>query len=84
VTFDELPRGHYRCILADPPWHFRARTALQVGNWTSRRDAEKHYGVMGVDDIAALSVKELAAKDAHLFIWTTGPCLRASFAFSRR
>jgi hypothetical protein len=27
VSFDDLPRGHYRCILADPPWHFRARSA---------------------------------------------------------
>lgn len=77
--FDGLPQHHYRCILADPPWHFLARTALQVGNWTSRRDAEKHYRVMGVDDIAAMPVKELAAKDAHLFMWTTGPCLRQSF-----
>lgn len=77
--FDGLPQHHYRCILADPPWHFLARTALQVGNWTSRRDAEKHYLVMGVDDIAAMPVKELAAKDAHLFMWTTGPCLRQSF-----
>lgn len=79
MSFDDLPRAHYGCILADPPWHFRARTALQVGNWTSRRDAEKHYSVMGVDDIAALPVREIAAKDAHLFIWTTGPCLRQTF-----
>lgn len=79
MTFADLPRGHYRCILADPPWHFRARTALQVGNWTSRRDAEKHYAVMGVDDIAAMPVKDIAHKDAHLFIWTTGPCLRQTF-----
>lgn len=77
--FAGLQRGHYGVILADPPWHFRARTALQMSNWTSRRDAEKHYAVMGVDDIAAMPVKELAAKDAHLFLWTTGPCLRQSF-----
>jgi N6-adenosine-specific RNA methylase IME4 len=77
--FEDLPRNHFGAIVADPPWHFRARTALQVGNWTSRRDAEKHYGVMGVDDIAALPVRDLAAKDAHLFLWTTGPCLRQAF-----
>lgn len=69
----------YRAILADPPWHFRARTALQVGNWTSRRDAEKHYPVMGIEDIKALPVRDMAAKDAHLFLWTTGPCLRQAF-----
>lgn len=78
--FADLPRGHFGCILADPPWHFRARTALQMSNWTSRRDAEKHYSVMGIDDITNMPVKDLAAKDAHLWIWTTGPCLEMTFA----
>lgn len=78
-AFDGLPSRHFAAIVADPPWHFRARTALQVGNWVSRRDAEKHYPVMGLDDIKALPVRELAADDAHLFLWTTGPCLRQSF-----
>src|SRR3990167_3404208 len=73
--FEGLRPHSYSAILADPPWHFRARTALQVGNWTSRRDSEKHYRVMGVDDIAALPVKDMAAADAHLFLWVTGPML---------
>ena len=67
--------GTFKMIVADPPWHFRARTALQMLNWTSRRDAERHYNVMGVDDIAAMPVKELAAPDAHLLMWITGPLL---------
>jgi N6-adenosine-specific RNA methylase IME4 len=71
--FTGLQRKHYGLLAVDPPWHFRARTALQMSNWTSRRDAEKHYAVMGVDDIAALPVKELAADDAHLMLWITGP-----------
>lgn len=77
----ELPtiEGGWPCVLADPPWHFRARTALQVGNWTSGRDAEKHYDVMGIEDIKAMPVKKVAAKDAHLFLWTTGPCLPLAF-----
>lgn len=74
-----LPQRHFKAIMADPPWHFRARTALQMSNWTSRRDAEKHYAVMGVDDIKAMPVRDLAAKDAHLFLWVTGPCLRQGF-----
>jgi N6-adenosine-specific RNA methylase IME4 len=77
-VFADLPQKHFGAILADPPWHFRARTALQ-SNWTSRRDVEKHYAVMGSDDIAALPVKNLAAPDAHLFLWTTGPALRQAF-----
>ena len=72
---DAPQAGKYKMIVADPPWHFRARTALQMTNWTSRRDAEKHYNVMGVDDIAALPVKDLAGPDAHLMLWITGPLL---------
>jgi N6-adenosine-specific RNA methylase IME4 len=75
----DLPQRHFGAIVVDPPWHFRARTALQVGNWTSRRDAEKHYKVMGLDEIAALPVRDLALPDSHLFLWTTGPCLPQSF-----
>jgi len=72
----DLPQaGQYKMVVADPPWHFRARTALQMTNWTSRRDAEKHYPVMGVDDIAALPVREIVAQDAHLLLWITGPLL---------
>lgn len=77
--FEGLEPGTFKAIVADPPWHFRARTALQMSNWTSRRDAERHYPVMGIEDIKALPVRTLAAKDAHLFLWTTGPCLRMAF-----
>lgn len=76
---ESIPKGTYKAIIADPPWHFRARTALQMSNWTSRRDAERHYPVMGIDDIKNMPVKEVAAPDAHLFLWTTGPCLRMAF-----
>ena len=80
VSFEGLTPGKYRAICADPPWHFRARTALQMSNWTSRRDAEKHYAVMGVEDIMAMPVKNLAHNDGcHLFMWVTGPCLRHAF-----
>lgn len=77
--FADLPKGHYGAIMADPPWHFRHFTKLDKSNWVSRRDAEKHYPVMALDDIKALPVKDIAAKDAHLFIWTTGPCLPKTF-----
>jgi len=50
-----------------------------MSNWTSRRDAEKHYPVLGVDDIKGLPVREVAAKDAHLLLWATGPCLQQAF-----
>lgn len=74
--FGELRHKSFGCIVADPPWHFRARTALQMTNFNSRRDVEKHYPVMSLDAIEALPVQELAAAEGcHLFLWTTGPML---------
>jgi N6-adenosine-specific RNA methylase IME4 len=77
MPFADLQRGHYRAIFADPPWHFRARTAIQTQNGS--RSVEMHYGTLSVADIAALPVGALAAKDAHLFLCATGPCLRQAF-----
>lgn len=77
--FGAMVPGSYAAIVADPPWHFRARTPLQMSNWTSRRDAEKHFTVMGTEDIMRLPVRDLAAPDAHLFLWVTGPCLPQAF-----
>lgn len=69
-----LPQaGRYAMVCVDPPWNFRARTALQMANWSSRRDVEKHYAVMTEADIAELPVKQIAAPDAHLLLWITGP-----------
>lgn len=72
--FGDLPRGTFKCVAADPPWHFRTRT-----DFVSDRDPQNHYPVMNLADICALPVRDLAAKDAHLFLWTTGPCLPHAF-----
>lgn len=78
--FSTLEAGSYRAIVADPPWSFKCHTELQSANWNSRRDVEKHYAVMMLDDVAALPVGRLAHKDGcHLFLWASGPCLRQAF-----
>lgn len=77
--FDGLPQGHFAAIAVDPPWHFKARTAIQSTNPGSRRDAARHYDTMNLKDIMALPVSSLAAKDCHLFLWTTGPNLKQAF-----
>jgi N6-adenosine-specific RNA methylase IME4 len=75
MTPPDWPTGKFSCITADPPWHFRARTALQSRDFKSARDAEKHYDTMCLDDIAALPVGDLAAENCHLWLWVTGPML---------
>src|SRR5689334_15450921 len=62
--------ARYSILLADPPWAFQ--------NWSARgagRGASRHYAVMSLDDICALPVASVAAKDATLFLWATGPML---------
>lgn len=72
--FEGLPRGHYGAILADPPWDFKT--------WTGKPNArgpQNHYQVLDMDQIAALPVADLAAKDCVLFLWTCWPTMQGAF-----
>jgi N6-adenosine-specific RNA methylase IME4 len=64
----------YGTILADPPW--------QYGNNTKRLNGTtgRHYADMALADICALPVRDVAAEDAVLLLWTTWPMLRDAFA----
>jgi N6-adenosine-specific RNA methylase IME4 len=54
-------------IYADPPWLY--------GNQGTRAATGNHYGGMTVEEIAALPIRELAADNAHLHLWTTNAFL---------
>ena len=60
-----LPAGGFATILVDPPW------PLQSG--------EKHYRTMSLARIMALPVGALAARDAHLWLWTTNALLPRAY-----
>ena len=60
-----LPPGGFATILVDPPW------PLQGG--------EKHYRTMRLTRITALPVGALAARDAHLWLWTTNALLPTAY-----
>lgn len=66
-----IPPGPFSCILADPPWHHASRSA----KGQTRRSPSHHYATMSLPDICALPVAASAAKDCHLFLWTTWPHL---------
>lgn len=57
----------YNIIYADPPWQYNDKGCN--GN------AEKHYHTMKLADICELPVKDLAADDCVLFLWTTYPMI---------
>ena len=66
----DLPRGHFQVILADPPFSF--------ATWSVRgqkKSPQQHYSYLGVDEIAALPVEQLAALDAALFLWVPYPAI---------
>ena len=54
-------------IYADPPWRYEQRKVQGA--------AENHYPTMSIDELCALPVPELAAKDCALFLWATFPQL---------
>jgi len=65
----------YEVILADPPWKFRVRSRKGLS-----RSAENHYRTMPLDEIRALPVGSIAARDSVLFLWATSPCLEEALS----
>jgi N6-adenosine-specific RNA methylase IME4 len=60
----------YRVIYADPPWSYNDKQDTDYYG-----GAEKHYGTMLLEDIAALPIGRIAEKNAVLFLWTTSPLI---------
>lgn len=69
----------YATIVADPPWQYQKapgskQEAVQRLDPGSRGgQAERQYSTLTNEQIATLPVRELAALDAHLFLWVTNP-----------
>ena len=63
--------GGWATILADPPWRFTNRTG-KVAPEHRRLD---RYSTMGLDDICAMPVKSIAAKNSHLYLWVPNALL---------
>lgn len=65
----------YNVIYADPPWRYKL--------WTGGGAADEHYPTMSIEDIKALPVDKLAAKDCALFLWITFPMLHEAWDVMR-
>lgn len=64
--------GEFRTFVADPPW--------QYGNTSTRGAAENHYDTMTIEELCALDVvRDSAADEAHLYLWTTAGHLPQAF-----
>lgn len=70
APFESLIQGNYGLIYADPPWLFKLRSAKG-----EKRSPQAHYDCMPTDDICAMPVGQLAARDCALVMWATCPML---------
>jgi N6-adenosine-specific RNA methylase IME4 len=87
-----MAEDRYKTIVADPPWDHSDGTGYVVTigrttgdpRTTTRRLQRTDggyitglpYGTTSLEAIKALPVRELAADDAHLYLWTTNRYLR--------
>ena len=70
---EPLPKvtGGFQTILADPPWRFTNRTG-KVAPEHRRLD---RYSTMSMEAIKDLSVSNVAARNAHLYLWVPNALL---------
>lgn len=71
----DFPQGQYDVIVVDPPWAYLWGTGKNGGHFAP----EKHYPTMSVEEICALPVKDLRARNSVLALWATGPTLPDAF-----
>jgi len=76
-VFAPLPDGPYQIVYADPPWSY-------YGSATKDAAAGKHYGLVGLDELAKLPVLDIMDRSAALFCWATGPRLDMAIEAIRR
>lgn len=68
---DDLQMFGYDIIMADPAWSFKT--------WSDRgkikKSPEGHYRTMSIEEIKAMRVGDLAAKNCLLWLWATHPMI---------
>lgn len=71
---NDAPANHYGVVYIDPAWKFKTYAKPKEGQ-KGRRDAERHYPTMTLEEMMALDVRRVAAKNCFLIMWTSWPHL---------
>lgn len=72
----------YPTVVADPPWDYSTDRRI---TWSERHVGDRverpglPYPALSCAEIAAVPVRDVAALDAHLYLWTTQRYLRDAF-----
>jgi len=78
-----LRRQHYGVIYADPPWAFKTYSDSDRGTVPHRAE-EAPYESMTQQELLALPVNEIAAKDCILHMWVISSHLDQAFELAAR
>lgn len=79
---NRIETGKFNIIMADPSWRFQnwsMKKFVERGEKWARRNGRSPYDVMDTEDIAALPVSNIVAKNAILMLWATYPKLTDAF-----
>ena len=74
TTFSDLAGDPFEVLMADPPWEHVAFSAKGHA-----KAAQAHYDCMSIEQILALPVKQIAARNCWLWLWATNPMLPHAF-----
>lgn len=78
--------GSYGTIVADNPWPVKTgplKGRAGFFDCMSGPSRNLSYPTMTVEEMKALPVRELAAADAHLYLWTVNAYVEAAFDVAR-
>lgn len=75
-----FPQKRYGTILMDPPWGW---TSFAGKASAPHRTEEEPYPVMTLDEMKALPVADIAAKDCLLMMWVIGSHIDQSIELAR-
>lgn len=66
----------YRIIVADPPWKYGSKSAVNNSTGSEIKKLSEHYESMSTQDIANLPIKDMTEDDAACFLWCTDSHLK--------
>lgn len=76
VWFGDIRGQRFGCILADPPWQYDNESPPCLPEKQPETCViEYYYPTMGLDEIKAMPVRDVAEKNSVLFLWATCPML---------
>lgn len=77
----------YRTVVADPPWNVKRLASPGAKAFGTQdgplRSVELPYRTMSLQAIKDLPVGDMAARDAHLYVWTINKYVEATYDIAR-